>query len=149
MSDQKGRGRSTVSKDAGVTSTRPIGSVDPAMQVPLPGSSGTSLASQAAAKSPPPPTPGAHIGVGGPPTHPFDPAHAYQQAQSQQGSQQEAMDTSTPQGAGESVLQSPLSLGTQPAPSEQPPPAPALSQSEWVSLLGNSEAMEEARQHFG
>ena len=81
MSDQKGRGRSTASKDAGVTSTRPIGSADPAKQVPLPGSSGTSLASQVAAKSPPPPTPGALIGAGGPPSFPFNPAQAYQQAQ--------------------------------------------------------------------
>ena len=59
------------SKDAGVTSTRPIGSVDPARQVPLPGSSGTLLASQAAVKSPPPPTPGALIGAGGPPSFPI------------------------------------------------------------------------------
>ena len=138
MSDQKGRGHSTASKDAGVTSTRPIGSVDPAMQVPLPGSSGTSLASQAAAKSPPPSTPGANIGAGGPPSHPFDPAHAFQQAQSRQGSQQEAMDVATPQGAGESVLQSPLSLGSQAGAHGPPPPVPAPSQSEWIRLIVSS-----------
>ena len=149
MSDQKGRGRSTASKDAGVTSTRPIGSADPAMQVPLPGSSGTSLASQAAAKSPPPPTPGALIGAGGPPSHPFDPAQALQQAQSRQGSQQEAMDVTTPQGAGESILQSPLSLGSQVGAHGQPPSVPAPSQSEWIHLIGKSEAMGEAIQHFG
>ena len=113
MSDQKGRGRSTASKDAGVTSTRSIGPMDLATQVPLPGSSGTSLASQAAVKSPPPPNPGALIGAGGPPSFPFNPAQAYQQAQDRQASQQEAMDVATPQGAGESILQSPLSRGSQ------------------------------------
>ena len=149
MSDQKGRGRSTASKDAGVTSTGPIGSADLARQVPLPGSSRTSLASQAAAKSLPPPTPGALIGAGGPPTHPFDPAIAHQQAQSRQGSQQEAMDVATPQGAGESILQSPLSLGSQVGAHGPPPSVPAPSQSEWIRLIGRSEAMGEAIQHFG
>ena len=132
-----------------MTSTRPIGSADPAKQVPLPGSSGTSLASQAAAKSPPPPTPGALIGAGGPPSFPFNPAQAYQQAQDRQASQQEAMDVATPQGAGESNLQSPISLGSHQTPSGQLPPVPAPSQSDWIRLIGRSEAMGGAIQHFG
>ena len=59
------------------------------------------------------------------------------------------MDVATPQGAGESVLQSPLSLGSQVGAHRPPPSVPAPSQSEWIHLIGRSEAMGEAIQHFG